>query len=853
MQRTITTKVMNVDIGKSFSSALVSIGPIFSFNKKIDQPVDPGSIQKLTIPFYDPSNTKVMSLLSWHAHMSEHLGRDKEMTELKEWAEADRHVSIKFITGPGGMGKSRLAAEFALSLKNKGWEAGFVGLRDSITFQAGKKGTLVIIDYPEENREKALQLLENAAAHTDKGRLRILFLTRQSLAEWWDSIDSRKTAYFVDGSNVDLESVDNESAYLIYCSALNNIRERIHINPVDIEKEAFIGWLEQSDELKRPLFIIALALYNSIHPEDKNSLTYTITEIMNSIIDREILHLHNIEKELWGKEYDFLPCLIAMAAVADGLSIESVENMRNIPAPALSRLLPETDDFAKDLQNTDIVMNGSIPKPAPDILAAAFTVKVFSEVGILDKELFWHAFSQNLPGTIERLTRLCHDAEEVLKLDYHLDAVLFSSVNGDTERIQVVQECFDLPIPLRYREGLLTVTTLLLEKATDDEERAFLLNNISCFLDAVGDTEGALKASEESVELYRRLSKIFPGKFEPHLAASLNNLSTKLNDVGDMQGALKAGEEALELYRRLSNKYPDNFEKDLAMSLNNLSCRLYTVGNREGALKAIEQAVELYRRLSKKYPDKFEKDLAANLNNLSCYLDDVGNAKGALKAVEESVEIRRRLSKKFPEKFESDLAMSLNNLSCCLDAVGDAKEALVAIEEAVEIRRRLSKKFPEKFLPDLAISLNELSLRLGAMGDTEGALKAVEEAVELHRRLVNTFPDKIEPDLAMSLNNLSGCLGAVGNSEGALEAIKEAVEIRRRLAKKFPEKFEPDLARSLGTQGRILRASAKKEEAMKLFQEGAAIVRPYAEQWPDGPAARLLASLTEEIQRTPLG
>jgi tetratricopeptide (TPR) repeat protein len=117
-------------------------------------------------------------------------------------------------------------------------------------------------------------------------------------------------------------------------------------------------------------------------------------------------------------------------------------------------------------------------------------------------------------------------------------------------------------------------------------------------LSNLGRREEALAASQEAVDIGRRLAQTRPDAFLPNLATSLNNSGATLSNLGRREEALAASQEAVEIYRRLAQTRPDAFLPDLAMSLNNLGNRLSDLGRREGALAAIQEAVEIYRRLA---------------------------------------------------------------------------------------------------------------------------------------------------------------------------------------------------------------------------------------------------------------
>jgi tetratricopeptide (TPR) repeat protein len=69
-----------------------------------------------------------------------------------------------------------------------------------------------------------------------------------------------------------------------------------------------------------------------------------------------------------------------------------------------------------------------------------------------------------------------------------------------------------------------------------------------------------------------------------------------LSEMGRREEALQATQEAVDLYRRLAAQHPDAFLPDLAGSLNNLGAMLSEMGRRAEALQATQEAVDLYRR-----------------------------------------------------------------------------------------------------------------------------------------------------------------------------------------------------------------------------------------------------------------
>lgn len=114
--------------------------------------------------------------------MTDLIGRDDELKALEDWANSKQRISIITLYGEGGVGKTRLAFEFAEKMRDAGWEAGQLASMDaSLSYCFGEQGILLIIDYPEEQTKQIRNLLKaiKKANEPDKN-LRILFMSRST-------------------------------------------------------------------------------------------------------------------------------------------------------------------------------------------------------------------------------------------------------------------------------------------------------------------------------------------------------------------------------------------------------------------------------------------------------------------------------------------------------------------------------------------------------------------------------------------------------------------------------------------------------------------------------------------------
>ena len=687
------------------------------------------------------ANPDVFSLLQWRTAISEFAGREAEMGALKVWANSGLPISAKFVTGEGGVGKTRLAAELAMELRQDDWAAGFPDLRHDSAYFAAKSGTLLIVDYPEE-LPGGLEALFTGLARVEESeatKLRVLFLSRREPEAWRQlALDTHADA-MIDWAPVSVGPLAGEAAYSVFHSALERAAKAEDTVPPPVSMEALDAWLEHAPENDRALFIVAAALYCALNP-DSPLVDYKGREVVTALVEREIVRLRGTAKGA-GLGPDALSQLLAFAAIRDGLDAEATNALA--AKTELHLQIPAWPSLVEHLGPTSWLADDAVPAPAPDILAAALVVEVFRHDPNNAPEWLWAAIEDDVTGGLERLGRLSHDAEVALGLHAHrMSDWLVSAFEGRPKRCSdAVSGVADAALPLGLRPLSVAVWQTLVDVAKNDEEKAGFLIDLSTSRYSVGDTEGALEAIRDAVEILRRLAAANAARYEPSLALSLNNLSNALKNVGNSSGALEAIRDAVEILRHLAVASPARYEPDLAQSLNNLSNRLNDAGDAAGALEAIGEAVKIRRRLATASPARYEPTLAGSLNNLSNRLNDAGDAAGALEAIGEAVETLRRLAAESPARYEPDMAMSLSNLSIRLGEAGDAAGALEVISDAVEIRRRLAAASPARYEPDLAKSLSVLSNRLEEQGQTDPAIEATEEALRLMRPYAVRYPD----------------------------------------------------------------------------------------------------------------
>lgn len=771
----------------------------------------------------------LLSLLHWESRISGRIGRDAEFDDLLQWTDGgDPGIQARLISGDGGAGKSRLAADLAEALVARGWRA--EKLSDRLTEQdllplgdfhsqepkrtladrllrrqptnkpTYKGGLLIVIDYPEGRKPLVEQLLtslwENAGE--DNLRIRVLLLSRQDMQDWQPVIDRAGAGGLFPAPPIYLaRSTDPAAQFASMLAGFATVLEKEAPSLPAGEPER---WLASNHAYHQPLFLAAVALNFCLNPAQ--GLALGGPDAVTALVRRERLRAER-ESVALGWPPDLLPRLLALATLRGGLDAAKLNELGQMLG------LPAGGDLCDRLRHAcdGRIRENILVALEPDLPGAAFATLVLSERGDKAPDWIWQTIADNPMGLIPRLERVCHDAEGTLQLlpDHRISRLLVMMVTGKPDRAQALR---GLAVSGEQSHRLASLAAmigqvLLDDVALEDSDRAELLNVQSVHLFDSGDVSGALDAVAKAVAIYEELAAANPAQFNTDLAGSLNNLSNCLSEVGNDKGALAAVTKAVMIYDELAVENPVRFYPHLAMSLNNFSNRLSKTGDGEGALAAILKVIAINEQVA-----------TAN-----------------------------------PTRASLHWAMSLETLSNSFFDVGNVMKALEAIVNAVAIYERLAEENPARFNPDLARSLNNLSVRRTHAGDQPGSLDAIRKGVGICQKLALENPDRFNPDLAIGLTNLSISLSESGDRQGALDASRQALKIKRDLAAVHPDRFNSGLAGMLATCARYTDENGDREQAIRLMEEAITLITPQANTYPRSQEGRWLAQMQQDLAR----
>ena len=788
-----------------------------------------------------------------------------------------------------------LAGFVPRDIRGAGRESSEVALESLILGGRDAKGLMLIVDYAEARQEDVVwladRLVRRAEAVPKPARLvlisrgsgvwwRELLLKSQSLQELFSLGDDAYDEFEIPE---DIKLQDRQTLFDASVTAFApyqlSIATQTDITPQPSVE--FLRSLAAESDYDRPLAVQIAALLHVAGVDAAADLAG-----MASLLDKIL----GLEYEHWDKTLGIANKTNMQRAVKDGVA--QVTLFGHVDDAQSAKALIRRDPLFDDARDIDVPRvcdalsqifpgeNGGLAGLEPDLIGEHHVTEVITDV-LVDACLDWAGDEreqrQHILTVLNRATRAEHGANAsraAAQLD-RLVRMQAARLGGDLVKValetpgRLLDLCpgleaqldslddaalaaIDVQLPLQS----LTLMELSLSVAAkradlarnldaagaaadvppDMREQildhlAARINTLGIRLSNLGRLEEALAASQEAVDIYRRLAQTRPDAFLPDLGMSLNNFCIRLSNLGRREEALAASLEAVDIRRRLAQTRPDAFLPNLASSLNNSGAVLSDLGRREEALAASQEAVDIYRRLVQMRPDAFLSNLADSLNNLGIRLSDLGRREAALAATQEAVNIYRRLTQTQPDAFLHDLAMGLSNSGAVLFNLRRREDALAATREAIDIYRRLAQTRPNAFLPNLAAGLNNFGSILSNLGRLEEALAASQEAVDIYRRLAQTRPDAFLPDLGMSLNNIGIRLSNLGRREEALAATQEAVDIRRHLAQTRPDAFLPELARSIGVMCNVLGALGRHSDAAQAATQALEILAPFVERY----------------------
>ncbi|ROQ77770.1 tetratricopeptide repeat protein [Streptomyces sp. CEV 2-1] len=777
-------------------------------------------------------------------------GREQELRELREWCTQERGRAARWLHGPGGQGKTRMAHELAAQMAELGWTVaaavegpggvlpppGSQDLRPD-----GTAGLLLLVDYADRWPLSSLTwLFSNALLHRTDLPVRILLIARST--DIWPALRASLVNEQVSFSQQLLPplvangpdspsrdtAAEPEGRHTMYRAALNGFAARYGVPPPR----------NGPADLGHPEFGLVLAVHMAalvavdahatgrtppapvppatFDPAAVPALPGT-ARLALYLLDREQLNWARLYRERHHGRIATPPATMNRAVFSAALSGPRSPDSGTALLNALSLGRP----------TAEVLADHAICYPPPDPVRATVLEPLYPD------RLAEDFVALTLPGHRAAYPAQHWAPENAAVTTRHddLPTRAVTMLAAAAERwphvgprclFPLLDENPDLAVAAGA-PALLALANLL---SIPDELLGKVLNRLPRPTPA--DLEVA--AAVLRVRLLELLLDVADGPGA--MAGVLVNHGNDLSLLGRQEEAVRVVLRAVSAFERLAVEQPEIYEVDVGKSLTNYANLLVKTGRGTEAVAAQERVVGIFCRLHGLDRPRYDLDLATALANLATHLERAGRWTEAYRANQEAIEHYRRREADDP-RFRAGLAIALTNAAALTlrsaadtdtiverppsgaEAGGPAPTPGDGTEtsfEAVRIWRELADADPIRYRHDLALALLNLRSELVDAARHEEAVAAITECVGLYRRLAGDNSLTYRQHLAGALGLLCRSLTAVGTHDEALAAGAESVGLWRQLAAANPDEHERDLVGALHNQNDALRAAGLPQD-----------------------------------------
>ncbi|WP_442947006.1 tetratricopeptide repeat protein [Nostoc sp. UHCC 0870] len=742
------------------------------------------------------------------------VGRDEELQELHELLQENNQVAIAAILGMGGLGKTELALQYAMT-QRENYKGGLCWLQAKVEdvgvqlvrfartqldlnppedvdlpaqvqycWRNWREGNVLLVVDDVTDYQQIKPYLQGASS-----RFKVLMTTRQKLGAAIKQLS--------------LDVLQPDAALELLRSLLAETPGRIE-RELDVAKQLceWLGYLPLGLELvgrylakKQDLSLLKMM---GRLKQKRLEQPATVNPEADMTAQRGIKAAFELSWQELAEDDRLLGCVLSLFATAP------------IPWNLVEQCLPEKDeDELEEIRDDKLLNLHLLQRKGEGIYQIHPLLREFFQskfTGLEQAEEFKRSFCQVMVAVAKQIpeTPTLEEINAVSLAIPHITEVANNLIQYVSDE-DLISPFFGLGYFYEgqglytqaepwYQQCLSTVQNRLGDNHPDV---ATSLNNLAALYESQGKYDQAESLYLEALELRQRLL----GDNHPDVASSLNNLALLYYSQGKYDQAEPLYLQALELYKRLLG---DN-HPHVATSLNNLALLYESQGKYDQAEPLYLQALELYKRLlGDNHPH-----VATSLNNLALLYESQGKYDQAEPLYLEALELRQRLL----GDNHPDVASSLNNLALLYYSQGKYDQAEPLYLQALELYKRLLGDNH----PHVATSLNNLAGLYESQGKYDQAEPLYLEALELRQRLLGDN----HPDVASSLNNLAGLYNSQGKYDQAEPLYLQALELRQRLL----GDNHPDVANSLNnlallyySQGLYQRAEFLYSQALNILE-----------------------------------
>jgi tetratricopeptide (TPR) repeat protein/DNA-binding SARP family transcriptional activator len=315
-----------------------------------------------------------------------------------------------------------------------------------------------------------------------------------------------------------------------------------------------------------------------------------------------------------------------------------------------------------------------------------------------------------------------------------------------------------------------------------------LQNELGYFLDEQGKYDQARVMAEEA-------ARAAEANEDPHLQAAAALLRGRaLMHQGAFEDARRQLEEALALAEM------SGAGEVQAVAQRELGMTAISLGRYDRSREHLEQAIAIHRQTGDEVGE------GISLINLGVVFKSLGDYGRAASTYEQALQISREVGDRRNE------ATTLSNLGVVFDLSGEYEQALHYYRRALAVARDIGQRQLENQ------SLNNLGALMSALGSFQAARDYHEASLRLKRQLGD------EAGEGWSLLNLGVLACYLGENERARRQLQEALAIAKRLGERHLAAY------TLTYLGQVHAALDQVKEAREVYDEALALRRQMGQE-----------------------
>ena len=335
-----------------------------------------------------------------------------------------------------------------------------------------------------------------------------------------------------------------------------------------------------------------------------------------------------------------------------------------------------------------------------------------------------------------------------------------------------------------YWNDSVKLNTQALEAARRSKPEAAVaghMHNLAMMLESRGELDEARQLYNDSLEISRKLGD------QRGIAIRLHQMANLAYSQGELDEARRLYNESLVINKKLG-------EQDVvSLSLHQLAMLAHHQGELDEARRLYNESLATSQQLDN------QNSIALTLHQLAILAQDQGEVDNARRLYMESLEISKKLGN------QGGISPTLHQLATLAHAQGKLDEARLLYNESLATSQKLGNQI------SIALSLHQLAMLAQDQGEVDEARRLYMESLDINKKLGN------QDGISLTLHQLAILAQEEGEFEESRRLYNESLGIKKKLGN------QNGIGVSLAQLGMLAEDEGNNAEAEQLLAEALVI------------------------------